>query len=86
MVGQMLKNTRFGKLPHKILWRGLKALQDQAVIVGIAQNEHTVFSHRESIAAKILDAERISITLASPIDLDAFDLLQKKYGGAQAYT
>ena len=54
MVGQMLKNTRFGKLPHEILWRGLQALQYQAVIVRIAQNEHTVFFHRESIAAKLL--------------------------------
>jgi hypothetical protein len=85
IVDQMLKNTRFGKLPHEILWRGLQALQYQAAIVGIAQNEHTVFFHRESIAAKIIDVERISIPLGSPIDLDDFDLLQKTYGGAQAF-
>jgi len=48
MVSQMLKNTRFGKLPHEILWRGLQALQYQAAIVGIAQNEHTVFFQSSS--------------------------------------
>jgi len=83
MVGQMLESTRFGKVPHEFLWRGLQALQYQAAIVDIAQNEHTVFVHRESIAAKIIDAERISITLGSPIDLD--DLLQKTYGGVQTF-
>ena len=42
MVGQMLESTRFGKVPHEFLWRGLQALQYQAYIVGIGTHRHSL--------------------------------------------
>jgi len=90
MVGQMLESTRFGKLPHEFLWRGLQALQYQAAIVDIAQNEHTVFVHRESIAAKLLmrnaspslwDRQLIWMTCCKK-HMAAFKHLSKKYSRA----